>query len=69
MTDTQRPAGASLGLYAASFGLLLTAGAFLGAAVLDELQETRLLWISAGLSYAATILALLSLLLPSRSAR
>jgi predicted MFS family arabinose efflux permease len=69
VTQASRPAGISLGLYAAAFLLLLTAGACIGAAVLDELQETRLLWVSAGLSYAAVVLALLSLLLPSRSSR
>ena len=69
MTDGPRPAGLSLGLYAAAFVVLLAAGGFIGAAVLDELQETRLLWISTALSYGAVLLALLSVLLPWRSSR
>ena len=69
MTEAPRPSGLSLGLYAASFALLLAAGGLLGMAVLDELQETRLLWVSAGLSYVAMIIALLSLLLPWRASR
>lgn len=69
MTSVRRPAGVSLGMYAVAFLLLLAAGAALGAAVLDELQETRLLWASVGLSYAAVVLALLSVLMPGRSER
>lgn len=69
MTETRRPTTAALGLYAGAFLLLLVAAAFLGAAVLDELQQTRLLWVSAGLAYAAVVLALLSVLMPGKAPR
>ena len=69
MTEAGRPARLSLGLYGASLVLVLVAGVFLGAAVLDELQDTTMLWVSAGLSCGAVILAVLALRLPRGSAR
>ena len=69
MTEAARPTGLSLGLYGASFVLVLVAGVSLGAAVLDELQDTTMLWVSAGLSCGAVILAVLALRLPRGSAR
>ncbi len=59
-----RPSALSLGLYGASFLLVLAAGGLLAAAVLDELRDTGLLWVSAGLSVGAAALAFLSLVLP-----
>lgn len=67
MTDRPRPGSASLGLYGAAFVLVFVAGVFLGAAMLDELQETTMLWISAALSCGAAVLAVLALLLLRRS--
>lgn len=55
----------SLGLYAAAFALMLVGGALLVAASLGSLQSTGLLWWSAGSSYAAVVLAVLSLVLPA----
>ena len=69
MTERPRPAGLSVGLYGGAFALLLVAGVVLAAAVLDELQNTRMLWISAGVSVGAVVLALLGLLLPRRASR
>jgi predicted MFS family arabinose efflux permease len=68
VTERARPDGLSLGLYGAAFVLVLAAGAFLGAAMLDELQETTMLWVSAVLSCGAVLLAVAALLLPRRSA-
>ena len=56
---------ASLGLYAAAFALMLVGGVLLVAASLGSLQATGLLWWSAGASYAAVVLAVLSLVLPA----
>jgi len=69
VTEAARPTGLSLGLYGASFVLVLVAGVSLGAAVLDELQDSTLLWVSAGLSCGAAILAVLALLVPRGSGR
>ncbi len=69
MTDRPRPAGLSLGLYGLAFALLLVAGVLLAAAVLEELQDTGLLRISAGASVGAVVFALLALLLPRRASR
>ena len=67
MTDPPHAAHRGrLGLYALAFVAVLAAGAALVTASLDSLQNTRLLWISAGLSYLAMVLAVLSLLLPRR---
>ncbi|HEU4526908.1 MAG TPA: hypothetical protein VFT80_03130 [Actinomycetota bacterium] len=67
MTERARPGHVTLGLYGAAFVLILAAGAFLGAAMLDELQETTMLWISAALSCGAALLAVAALFLPRRS--
>ncbi len=55
-----------MGAYAVAFGLLLVAGAMLVLASLGQLRSTRLLWASSGLSAAAIVAAVLSLLLPRR---
>lgn len=68
MTERTRPGRLSLGLYGAAFVLILVAGAFLGAATLNQLQETTMLWISAVLSCGAALLAVAALFLPRRSA-
>lgn len=68
MTERARPGGVSLGLYGVAFVLVLVAGAFLGAAMLDELQNTTMLWISAAMSCGAGVLAVVALLLLRRAA-
>lgn len=65
MTDPSGPGPASIGLYAGAFGLMLAGGAVLVVASLGSLQSTRLLWVSAGLSYVAVVLSVLCLVLPS----
>ena len=62
------PRPGNAGLYALAFVLMLGAGAALVASSLGSLRSTRLLWFSAGLSYAALVVALLSLLIPGRRA-
>jgi hypothetical protein len=54
-------------LYAAAFALMLAAGAALVAASLGSLQSTRVLWVSAGLSYASILFALLAVVVPGGS--
>lgn len=66
MTDAPDPGAGSLGLYAAAFAFMLAGGTVLVAASLGSLQSTRLLWLSTALSYVAVVLAVLSLVLPSR---
>lgn len=51
-------------LYAAAFALMLAAGAVLVMTSLGSLQSTRLLWVSAGLSIAAILVSLASLVVP-----
>lgn len=53
-------------LYAIAFGLLLGAGAALGASAAGFLESTRLLWISTSLSALAIVTALVGLTLPRR---
>jgi predicted MFS family arabinose efflux permease len=65
--ERPRPGGTALGLYGGAFAVMLMAGAFLGAAMLDELQDTTMLWISAVLSIGAVVLAAAALLLLRRS--
>ena len=55
------------GLYALSFGLLMAAGVTLTVATLGSLNSLRLLRVSAGLSVAAIVLAVVSVILPRRS--
>jgi len=69
VTEGHRPSRLALGLYALAFVLLLVAGGILAAAVLDELQDTQRLWISAGVSGVAAVLALLALFLPRSASR
>ena len=54
-------------LYAASFVVLLIAGATLTVATLGSLNSLRLLRLSAGLSIVAIVLAVVSVVLPRRS--
>jgi predicted MFS family arabinose efflux permease len=68
VTEATGPTRLTLVLYGLSFVLMLVAGAVLGASVLDELQDTTILWVSASFSVCAAILAVLALLLPRRSA-
>ena len=57
--------GGSVGLYAAAFALMLAGAALLVAASLGSLQSPGLLWWSMGAAYAAVVLAILSLLVPT----
>ena len=54
-------------LYAASFVVLLIAGATLTVATLGSLNSLRLLRVSAALSVAAIVVAVVSVVLPRRS--
>lgn len=54
-------------LYALSFGLLLAAGVALTVATLGSLNSLRLLRVSAGLSIAAIVVAVVSVVLLRRS--
>jgi hypothetical protein len=54
-------------LYAVSFALLLAAGITLTVATLGSLNSLRLLRVSAGLSVAAIVIAVVSVVLPRRS--
>jgi len=65
VTETSGPGPGSIGLYALAFGLMIAGGAVLVVTSIGSLQSTRLLWVSAGLSCASVIAALLSLVLPS----
>ena len=51
-----------VGLYAASFGLMLGAGVALAASSLGSLRSMGLLWLSGALSVAAIALAIASVL-------
>jgi hypothetical protein len=53
-------------LYAAAFVLMLCAGAALALAVRSFLSDLWPLWLSAGLSAGAVVLAVLGLVLPRR---
>ncbi len=66
---THRPAGTPRGwttLYVAAFVSMLVAGALLAVAARGFLDRLELLWISAGLSLVAIVLAVLALVLPRR---
>ena len=67
MTEATYPRARHLVLYAAAFALMLAAGAALVAASLGSLQSTRVLWVSAGLSYASILFALLAVVVPGGS--
>ena len=60
-----RPIG-SVGLYAIAFGLLVAAGAALGASAIGFLESTKLLWVSTGLSVLAIATAALAVVLSRR---
>jgi hypothetical protein len=53
-------------LYAAAFALMLAAGVVLVATALGSLRSTSPLWVSAGLSIAAIVVSLASLVTPRR---
>ena len=68
MTDVPKrtwPIG-SVGLYAVAFGLVVAAGAALGASAIGFLESTKLLWVSTGLSVVAIATAVLAVVLSRR---
>ena len=62
---SQRPRGL-VSLYAVAFVLMLCAGGALALAVRSFLSDLWPLWLSAGLSAAAVVVAVLGLVLPRR---
>jgi hypothetical protein len=62
--DTARPRRGWVSLYAVAFGLMLGAGVALAASSLGSLRSIGLLWLSAALSSAAIVVALVSILVP-----
>jgi lysylphosphatidylglycerol synthetase-like protein (DUF2156 family) len=63
--DGRKPRG-WLSLYAASFVLMVVAGVVLVLAARDFLQSLTPLWISATLSAAAIVTAVLGVVMPRR---
>jgi hypothetical protein len=63
--EAPRPRGRA-GLYALAFLLMIAAGAVLLIEVRGFLASTRLLWVSIGLSAAAILVAIASVILRSR---
>lgn len=61
-----KPSRGWASLYAGAFALLIVGGILLAVASLGQLRSTRLLWASAGLSVAAILVAVVSVLLPRR---
>jgi membrane protein YdbS with pleckstrin-like domain len=61
----RRPRGWA-SLYALAFVLMLAAGATLVLAIRRFLESTRPLWVSIGLSAAAIVVSIVSVLLPRR---
>jgi hypothetical protein len=55
-----------IGLYAASFGLLMVAALVFTVTTVGSLQSTRLLWVSAAFSIAALLAAVASVVAPRR---
>ena len=53
-------------LYAVAFGLMLAAGIALVASSLGSLRSIGLLWVSASLSTAAIVIAVVGVLVPRR---
>ena len=53
-------------LYAVAFAVMLVAGLLLAIAARGFLDNLTLLWVSAGLSLGAIVLAVLALVLPRR---
>lgn len=64
MSREARSRPVSIAIYSLAFLAMLGGGVAIVLASLGSLQSTRVLWLSAGLSYAAVVLALMSLLLP-----
>lgn len=64
-TPTKTPRG-WLTLYAVSFLVMLVAGALLGVAARDFLDNTGILYLSTGLSVLAIVLAVVALAAPRR---
>jgi hypothetical protein len=62
---TRRPRG-WVSLYALAFLLMLAAGGTLILAIRRFLESTQPLWVSIGLSGAAIVVSVLSVLLPRR---
>ena len=62
---TKTPRG-RLAVYAAAFVVMLVAGALLGVAAREFLGNTGILWLSAGLSALAIVLAVVALIVPRR---
>lgn len=55
-----------ISLYAVAFGLLMVATLIFAVTTIGSLQSTRLLWLSAGFSIAASLVAVASVLVPRR---
>ena len=53
-------------LYAVAFVIMLVAGALLGVAARDFLDNTAILYLSTGLSVLAIVLAVVALVAPRR---
>ncbi|MEW6059825.1 MAG: hypothetical protein AB1551_06760 [Actinomycetota bacterium] len=55
-----------MSLFAGAFVLMLAAGVILVVGTVGYLSSIRLLWVSAGLSLAAIVVALASVVVPRR---
>ncbi len=64
--EQPRPRRGWVSLYAAAFALLLGAGAVFAFATFGQLESLRLLRVSAWLSGAAIVAALVSVVVPRR---
>jgi hypothetical protein len=62
--ETAKPRRGWVSLYAVAFGLMLGAGVALAASSLGSLRSIGLLWLSAALSGAAIVVAVVSILGP-----
>ena len=65
MSEAPRPRG-SVVLYAAAFASMIAAAAVLALSARDFLESISLLWVSAALSAAAIVLAVLGVVGPRR---
>lgn len=61
----RRPRG-WMSLYLVAFGLLVASGVALAVSVRGFLESAGLLWVSVGLSVAALVIAVVSVVLPPR---
>jgi predicted histidine transporter YuiF (NhaC family) len=61
-----RPPRGSFVLYVVAFVLMVAAGVALVASAKGLLESTRLLWVSAGLSVGAILVAVVGLFVPRR---